>query len=357
LGGRLIFGGSILLGLGAFAVVFILSEPDKIIDTIRQVGLLGCGLFFATCLVVYLIQTIGWQVLLIAQGHRGIKYRHLFVAMLMGQAGNYITPSMYIGGEPLRVVYLANKYAFKRRQIAATVIVHKMEELGGFLFLAYVGSVMALLQYGELIPPVAQGLIIFADIGLGAFFVIMAVGFFRNAHYLVRLMNFLARIHLLPQRVRNRIVPKVEEMEDLIHHALVINWKATLLSLALTAGPQLLVIAKPWIFFVFLGRYLTASELILIFTLVQLVLSLQFTPGGLGIFEGGQVAIYALLGIGAHEAMGITSLIRVVDAIIIGTGLMLIVHFGMGYLLRPRKRSEKVLPENERENNKTENSH
>ncbi|MCD6083757.1 flippase-like domain-containing protein, partial [Candidatus Aerophobetes bacterium] len=101
---------------------------------------------------------------------------------------------------------------------------------------------------------------------------------------------------------------------------------------------ELLVFLKPAIFFYFLKVILKFSQLALLFALTHLLLSLQFTPGALGIFELGEIGIFQLVGIGPDRALAFSLMVRIADLTGVAVAAIFALHLGLKALLRVRER-------------------
>jgi len=274
----------------------------------------------ALCAGALGLHAAAWHVLLRAQGI-GTGAATTTASLLMGNAVAWATPSLYLGGEPLRIWHIARATGARKREVTATVVVHKFAEFAGFLsaFLACAGT---MLWSFDLPPPLKWGS---AGIAGGLLLAFLAL----TAALVCRwpLLSGLAG-RLGPRWGKLRDAARDTEVQ--IGETIRERRAAFSACLALASAPIVLVILKPLVFFACLGRTLSLPEVALLFVLTQVVLALQFTPGGLGVFEGGVVGAFALIGVGAPEAMAYAAAQRIADAILIGAGVALAVRSGAG---------------------------
>ena len=328
----LLFWGLVVLGVGAAAYLVASFNPAETWRIIFHSGPYGFAIFFVNYFAVILIQTVGWDLLLRAAGHR-IPFRWLLTAMLMGFVGNFVTPSMYVGGEPIRAYFIGAKFHIAKRRVMGTIVLHKFLEFTGFLVAMVACGAVTVAAYD--LPAPVKIVMGTADIILAAVFVALAVSFFRNAQVTVRVCRFLAGAGI-GRGFFTRLGDKARDMEQLIHETVTLRWPTTLLSLLLTGGTQLLVVLKAPIFlWVAPGApAVPTAGYALLYVLTQIVLIFQFTPGGLGVFEGGEVAIFRQLGMAAPLAMGYAAFTRGADLLVVAAGTALLVHYGLLGLLR-----------------------
>ena len=106
---RIIFILLLLLGLaGAVAVPFWVGI-DKSIEAVRHMGFLCVLTYLLNAILAYLIPAVSWY--LIMRGERlGVSLIDCVRAALMGFPVSFVTPSMYLGGEPVKALYITQKY-------------------------------------------------------------------------------------------------------------------------------------------------------------------------------------------------------------------------------------------------------
>lgn len=316
-----------IAGVAAVFAIFALVGLEEILAVLDDIGVRGFLVFFANSAAILLLQTIGWKILLTTTGHH-VPFVHAARGMLVGFAFNFLTPSMYLGGEPFRTYYVGTLCNYPKRRILATVIVHKFAELTGFLFLIFMTTAAVLLKFE--IAEWLRTVLISANAFFCFLYLVLLDSFLEDRQLSVKLCLGIARWRIYPRFFRH-LAERAKDMEDLIHDYFSVHWKAFLLALLFTGGPIVLVYLKPAIFFYFLYKEprLTYSELSLMFVLTQIVLAFQFTPGGFGLYEGGVVGCYALIEIGAPEAVAFAAFVRFADLILVLLGLFFAVHMGI----------------------------
>ena len=299
----------------------------------RKVGSLGIGVFLLNAFLIFFIDAVSWHVILKSYGHY-LPFKDVLTAKLVGVAIGYLTPSMYIGGEPVRIYMTSKKYNLPITSIGATVIVNKFLELGAGLFFVYLGSIWVLIEYS--LPWQLYLTVLMLDIifGLGMGFIF--VNFVYENKIFTSLVAFLGQIKPL-SKIATEIEPKVSKIEDEVFLAFNQHKRATAFAFFLNMIAGFLIFLKPAIFFCFLQILLKLSQLSLLFALTHLLLAFQFTPGGLGIFEVGTVGIYKLIGIQANKALAYSLMNRMSDFAEVGIAAFLAVNLGLKGIFGSRK--------------------
>lgn len=325
----------ILLAIGV--IVFIMASVDlyQVWKNIKAVGYLGFSAYFLACILPLICISIGWWIILRSHGIKP-SLPQAGKAQLMAYAISFLTPSMYVGGEPLKSYYIGKICATSKTKVFSTSIYAKFQELTSLLILIYLGTIVMLLNASTInIPWSIWGILLLVEVIFGYCFIATVRSIFRNTRFITRLFTWLSNKGLL-KKLLDKIIPKVERTEILIHEAFKHDWKAGLLAFVFNFISVAIAFIKPLIFFYFLygeNRF-SLVTLAIIFTLSQLLQSFQITPGCIGLFEGGQIGIFALLGIPSTDAAAYLVIIRFVDFLIIGTGVYLGLHYGLVQIAR-----------------------
>lgn len=315
---------STVVGLTVLILIFYLAGIQNVFFEIGQIGLLGAVVFITNALFILLLFTFSWQIILASYGYR-LAFRDVFAARVIGFAVSYLTPSMYIGGEPLRAYMISKRHQLPMTEVGATVVVDKFLELGAGLFFIYLGSIWTLIEYP--LPRKIYLTLFTVNILFGAGMGILLFNFLYESKLFTSLATLLERINPLSKIIR-KIKPEISKLEDHVFLAFNQHRLITLLAFCIKLSAGLLVFIKPALFFYFLKTVFKLSELALLFALTHLVLALQFTPGALGIFELGQVGIFKLVGIEPDRALAYSLMVRVTDLLGVAVALSLVVHLG-----------------------------
>lgn len=265
-------------------------------------------------------QAISWKILM-RGSQESVPFWGALWAILTGWAGNFITPSMYLGGEPLRAYVLSVRSEISFGRALASVLVHKFLELTSFVFFLLSSSLLVFWFYYHHLSVPVQVAVVFCLAVITLFFVLLLFAFVRRKRFFSGMARFLARKGIAPSFWK-RYLKKILKMENEIYKSISTNLFWSFASLGVMVLFHLTIFIRPFFFFVFLGYFLKIQELALIFLLVQLIQAIQLTPGGLGILEGGTIGIFAILHIGPPQALGYATFCRVGDGILVGSGIL-----------------------------------
>ncbi|MCS7217018.1 MAG: flippase-like domain-containing protein [Candidatus Bipolaricaulota bacterium] len=330
------------MGLGLFVGLIYASDPRRVWQELQAVGGWGFLAVVGNVALSFFVWTWSWYLLLRGAGIP-LPWKKVLAPMLAASAVTYLTPSAYLGGEPVRVYWVAKEAGVSLARVTATVLVERL--LAGFSLLAFaaIGGFFAFVSPSmSLASKGALGL------GFGVMVVLLALGavsFTRNRRWISRALRALGR--LLPgRRALARLAAGAAEMEDQIHEVFAQCPGHALAALALQLAAVFCTYIRPQLFFHFARQALfTFPQLSLFFTLnVFIGAFLWLTPGGLGLADGGRAGAFQLLGIPVPSAFAYNLLFRFVEFLQVGLGLYLLMRQGLlrwGRLAVPMEQDKK----------------
>lgn len=320
-------------GTALVVLTFYLIGLQKVIFQLQEVGLAGVCIFIINVLLIIIINAISWQIILKSYGHRP-PFRDILATKIVGFVISYLTPSMYFGGEPVRAYLISKKHGLPLTEVGASVVVNRFLELGAALFFIYLGTIWTLVEYE--LPLLLRVVMLALNVLMGLGMAALLLSFIYENRLFTNLANLLSRWNPLSKAVE-KVKPHISKLEEEVFLVFKKHRREALLAFALNFLAGSLIFLKPAIFFYFLGIIFRLSQLSLLFALTHLILILQVTPGGLGVFELGEVAIFGLVGIEAQKALAFTLMVRVADAVVVAIALFLGLHFGLNKLWRRKQ--------------------
>jgi len=326
--GPLALALSIAIGLGILAAILYYVGWRRIIREILALGWLGFLTLAVNFLLTFFFWALTWMIILRSYGINP-PWRGIFRALLSGYTVSYLTPSMYFGGEPVRVYILAKEVGLPQPRLYATVLVSKLLEAVSLILFVLLGVFYAL--FTDHLPPIQRGSLLYGTAFLGFWVVLGILNFTLNLYLGTRLLQWLRR--LLPWKgILGKATEKVAEVEREIHQAFrSFQLKFTMLAFLASSIANLLIYLRPQIFFYFAqGRVFSFASLSLLYALsVVLATLFWITPGGIWIAEGGRIGIFALVGIGKAGAVAFSFALKAVELIFVVLGLSLLMEFGL----------------------------
>ncbi len=343
---KVLFAVSLLIGLGAFCAIPFLVGFEKTISAIESVGPGAIGLYILNGMLVLIVPAIGWFILLRGEGLK-IPILDTIKANFMGFPLNYITPSLYLGGEPVKLIYLSKKHNIAKRRLLATIIVAKFQEVAA-IFLVSLLALSAFIVKTDYFPAESEILLLSVMIILITLLGLLCTAFVKNFQITVKVIDFLRKAGVARERMK-RLRAKAAEMEHLIHLTFTKRWKTFLLAQGVTLISALSVFVRPWIYFRFHGEgmNLGAEHLCMIYVATNFLNMFTLIPGALGIFEGGMIGYFAAADLGEANAVAFSILNRISDLCILMLGTWFIVHLGLSGVARKVAKGEEQFSDEE----------
>jgi uncharacterized protein (TIRG00374 family) len=325
---------SVLLGIAGFCAMPFIVGVNDLLQTIGRVGWLYLILFVVNASGTIVIPAIGWWLIMRAEG-LPVSLGVTLQTNLMGYPLNVMTPSMFLGGEPLKTFYIAVRYRVTKRRVLATIIVAKLQELGGLILSMIVATALFIWQTDVLTIHV-EVLLIALLVLLAGFFILTLYAFAGRKRPLVTLIKLLSRWRLLSPLL-SRLLNLAEEIEERIHTTLTHRFRVLLLSQAITCLSAVTIFLRPWIFFRALPELPVGFEqLCALFVITNLVNALTIVPGGLGLFEGSMAGYASLVHLGDDKGMAFALICRIADLTFLVIGGILILLCGLEHFVRGR---------------------
>jgi hypothetical protein len=329
---RLYYTLSILLGLAGLCVIPFVVGFEDLLRTIGQVGWLGILIFIANSSCTLIIPAMGWWLLMRAEGIP-VSLGTTVLANLMGFPLNFVTPSMYLGGEPLKVVYISRVCNVTKRRVLATIIVAKFQELGG-LILAMIVATALLVWHTDYFTVRNEALLVVVMLVLAGLCGIVLYTFIGRLQPLVTLLDFLTRSHLLVSQIA-RVRAYAEELEERLHTVFADRPRVFCLAQAVTCLSAVSVFIRPWIFFRTLPNFgIGFDQLCILFVLTTLVNAFTLIPGALGLFEATMAGYADASGLGDDKGAAFAIVNRISDLTLVTLGCWLIAHYGLARIAR-----------------------
>ncbi|MEE2754035.1 MAG: lysylphosphatidylglycerol synthase transmembrane domain-containing protein [Candidatus Latescibacterota bacterium] len=278
----------------------------------RIVPVLGIALSW------HVSNTFAWQACFDKNDPTKPGFWQLFKTKLSGEAIGNVSPASHVGSE------LAKAYLLRRRMSVTkglpSVVVNKTIEVVSGLMFAFTGTLLAF-QAFPIDPQVRTGLLI-ALVVTGAG---IGIAVARQRHNTFGwLLDLLKRLKIMFLEKRRE---KIEETDRNIAAFYRQNPKGFLISLGFHVLSWFLGAFEVYYILGILGKPITFSTAYLLTSLSMIInTAFFFIPSGVGIFEGGHVFLFHLLGLdsGLGLAVGLLRRIRKVFWVVVGFLILIV---------------------------------
>lgn len=302
-----------LLGCGVALLGILIAHvgPATILESFSQLSwrllLVACFPFSLTAVV----DALGWR---FAFQHDRVPFRALLLARLAGEAFNLTTPTASVGGEAVKAWLVRDHVPFE--ESVPSVIVAKTTHViaqGVFLLVGVGVAWLTLPAHSELLRGM-EWLLVLEVVAVGGFVLVQVggvLGRFRRVLDWLGLAGAGERAHAL------------EHLDDALSMLYRREPRRLFLSIGSHFAGWMLGTLETYLILRFLGVPVSAVTALVLEAFGTAVRFATFwVPAGLGVLEGGQMAAFVALGLGASAGLSFALVGRVLEAARAGIGFL-----------------------------------
>jgi putative membrane protein len=287
----------LLLGVAVLCGLVLHIGPSVLAGEIQKLGVNLCWVLLPS-VASYVFDALGWRYTLGRHADK-IRFDRLFMTRMAGEAVNYTTPGMYLGGEPMKAYLLSRHQVPLVDGMASVVTAKTTMTLAEILFIMIgIGlSVVLLVHSGDLLMPSLVGLGLLG-FGVGLFVAVQRRGLFMG---MLRVLERLGvRIAWLQAREH-----KLQALDDAIRDFYVRDRRGFMFSFLAFFTGWLVGAVEVYLILYFLGLPVDWPTAIALEALAVFAKGgTAFIPGSVGGQEAGTVLLFVAFGY--TEAAGVT---------------------------------------------------
>jgi len=315
-----IFLTGFIIGIILFFYFIYKLGPEALVLISSNLTLRYLGIY--CFLTVFTFFPVVWRLQVILKSHgESVSVWSLFRQAIAGFAVSYVTPSVRVGGEPLKVYMLKKECGVSMRVGSSAIIIDKFVEILGLLFYGMVA--IGILIFIPGIPLLFKSLflllIVFGFFVLYFFYkrTVNKQGSFSSLFILLRLSRFSTSKKLLPA-----LKDMEEKMEVFFKH----HKKAFFIASFFYLLSAVVIFFEFKYLFLTIGIDLSFPQLFLFLTLLGLV-NFVPVPAALGVLEAGQTGLLHVLKGEGSIGLAISLLIRVRNLFFVAIGFLIFSEF------------------------------
>lgn len=290
------------VGFALLAVLIYQTGPLQLAEHLRVLGW-SAPLIFLPYALSSVLDAAGWRVTFV---HSRPRLWLLYLARLIGEAMNSITPTAYLGGEPVKA-FVLQRFGVPLTEGATSVILAKTALTIAQIAFVVVGVALFMIRRDAgiaTIPMVAA----LALAGVGVTIVLVLLQ--RRG-----MVAFVARLtqRLLPRaRLAARLAARAPEIDERLRSFYGARPRAAAASVALHFAGWVTGAAEVFAIMALIGHPVTLADAVIIEALAQPTrLAGVIIPGTIGVQEAGGMAIFGLLGLPPQLGLAMMLLKRV----------------------------------------------
>ena len=323
---RVFFLVSLILGLLLFLFTGQQAGVDDVLKTISLFPIqIIIAVFLINLIAVAIIGSLRWKLILESQGVYDVSFLKVLRAKLAGFMVSYLTPSVLVGGEPVRAYMIKERSNCGWEKSFASVAIDQaiyfltifLFMIIGFLFLVGYSSppVEILCGFGALIVFVLFTSYIFYSKTLN-----------RNSGEDGFFMFFIKTIRLDKIKFIKAIEKNIDTTEKIVACFFKKERGVFLKAFALSILEILLYLAVIWIIIFYLNPIIKITQATSIFSLLTLANFIPI-PGSLGSFEMTLTFIFDFFGFGKSNGFSFSLIYRIINIAIVFLGFSTLIYF------------------------------
>jgi uncharacterized protein (TIRG00374 family) len=321
----LLFILSLVIGIALFIGVLYYIGLDDLKSAFTSFSWATIAVVVALTFLQIFIIIYRWQLILAAQGDK-LPLKKLLAPKFVGFAVSYLTPGLYVGGEPVRAYLLKRNTGVRLSHGFASIIVDKILDFTYPLPFLIGALIYAMFKYD--ISWEAVSALVLVLLGL-----IVLLGFFYVQTY--RGKGFFSSLIIFLRLNRIRFIKKYFE-KILYFEGMIITFFNSQPAL-FTKGLSLSLLGGIVVFIQFIvilhALGIQADIVQILVMMVFMILAfLVPLPASLGSFEASQVIVFSALGHPASIGVAFVLIFRMAELGKLAVGLSFLLNIGLKFL-------------------------
>jgi glycosyltransferase 2 family protein len=325
---------SLIVGIALMVIIFWHFGLDSLKIIYHNLNYKYLLIYFFLTTTIFFANAKRLQIILRAHKEK-ISLLRLTKQNIAGFAMAYVTPSVKLGGEPIKAYMLKKECNVGFRTGSSAIILDKFVEIIGTIFVGLIGLIILILMPGihSKIKWILTIITVGGSIILYYFYyrTIQKKGSFSSLYKLLKFYKITKWKSLLKV---------LKDVELKMHKFFVFNQKEFLLSFIFYIVYFILNIIEFKFLFLSFGVDLSVVEIILTIVVLGLVNFIP-TPAALGFFEASQSGLFKLLKESAGVGLAFSIIVRVRNIFFTAIGFAIISHFSGKQIIEKNGNTEK----------------
>ena len=316
---------SLILGLLLFLFTGQQAGVDNVLKSISVFPIqIIIAVFLINFIAIAIIGSLRWKLILESQNCK-VSFSKVIRAKLAGFLVSYITPSVLVGGEPVRAYMIKERSDCGwEKSFASVVIDQAIYFLTIFLFMLI--GFLCLIEYSSLLTEIFYGFGVLIIFVLFTFYIFYSKMLNRNSNEDGFFMFFIKTIRLDKIKFIKSIEKNIDTTEKMISHFFKKKRKVFIEAFALSILEILLYLTVIWIIIFYLNPIIKITQIVSIFFLLTLANFIPI-PGSLGSFEMALTFIFDFFNLGKSNGFSFSLIYRIINIALVFIGLFTLIYF------------------------------
>ncbi len=323
---RIFFLVSLILGL----LLFLFAGQQAGIDNVWKAisafpALIIILVFLMNFIAVAIIGSLRWKLILDSQNVCDVSFFKILRAKLAGFLVSYVTPSVLVGGEPVRAYMIKERSNCGWEKSFASVVIDQTIYFFA-IFLFMIIGFLFLVEYSFLPAEIFYGFGIIIIFAIFIFYVFYSRVLNKNSDGDGFFMFFIKTVRLDKIKFVKAREENIAATEKIISHFFKNKRKVFIKAFAFSVLEILLYLAIIWIVIFYLNPAIKIAQAASIFFLLTLA-NLLPIPGSLGSFEMALTFIFDFFGLGKSNGFTFSLIHRIISITLVLVGFFTLIYF------------------------------
>jgi len=323
---RVFFLVSLILGL----LLFLFAVQQAGIDDVwKSISLFPITViilvFLINFIAIIVIGSLRWKIILKSQNVCDVSFLKILRAKLAGFLVSYITPSVLVGGEPVRAYMIKERSKCGwEKSFASVVIDQTIYFFTVFLFM--IMGFLFLVKYASLPTEIFYGFGTIAAFVVFTFYIFYSRTLNSNSDGDGFFMFFIKTIKLNKIKFVKSREKKIVATEKIVSHFFKTKRKTLVEAFLFSVLELSLYLIIIWIVIFCLGTVIKITQATSIFFLLTLANFVPI-PGSLGSFEMALTFIFDFFGLGKSNGFTFSLIYRIINIALVFVGFFTLIYF------------------------------
>ena len=323
---RVFFLVSLILGLSLFLFTGQQAGVDDVLKIISTFPLqIIITVFLINFIAIAVIGSLRWKLILESQNVYDVGFFKILRAKLAGFLVSYVTPSVLVGGEPVRAYMIKERSNCGWEKSFASVVIDQTIYFFT-IFLFMIIGFLFLIEYSFLPAEIFYGFGVIIIFMIFVFYVFYSRVLNRNSDgdgffmFFIKTVK-LDRIKFVKSREKN-----IDATEKIVSQFFKKKRGVFVKALALSILEILFYLAVIWIIIFYLNSTIKIAQAASIFFLLTLANFIPI-PGSLGSFEMALTFVFDFFGFGKSNGFTFSLIYRIINIVVVFIGFFTLIYF------------------------------
>lgn len=328
----------LIIGILLFILITTKIGFFQIIKTISAISFKQFVILLAVNFSAILISILRWKIIMQSL-EIPISSSRIAMAKFIGLTINYLTPGVFMGGEPFKAFFLKREAGIPLSKSVISIIIDEAVFLTVSFFLIIIG-LFFLFHWALLSKKIAVIILLVFSLLLAAFYLFYTRTIYKKTGEKGFFSYIIDMLHLNKIKAIARFKHKIIEIENNLSVFFKAHRQILIIAVILTLIESFLYLTAFWLTIFYLGHKINFQTILTIMSTIYINYLIPI-PAALGSLELSQSYMFNIFGIGEDVGIGFSFITRIISLFFIAVGLIVLTYFEIKILWQ--KLSQRII--------------